>query len=85
MILAVFAIVLNPYEFLIKDYAKHSPVNPDIITLSSQTSKHQKRFFFLKTKPDSAGYPTWLQNTKESECHPAASACTTLPLTLMKI
>jgi hypothetical protein len=35
---------LKPYEYLIKDYAKNPPTNPDIITLLSQTSKHQKRF-----------------------------------------
>ena len=41
-------------------------------------------FFFL-TKPDSAGYPTWLQSTKEeTELDPAALAYTTLPLTLEK-
>lgn len=40
------------------------------------------------TKPDSAGYPTWLQSTKEetelTELDPAAPAHTTLPLTLEK-
>lgn len=42
-------------------------------------------FFFFLTKPDSAGYPTWLQSTKEeTELDPAALAHTTLPLTLEK-
>lgn len=50
MILAVLTSVLKPYEFLIKDYAKHPPVNPDIITLSSQTSKHQKRYIYIYFK-----------------------------------
>lgn len=44
-----------------------------------------KFLFFFLTKPDSAGYPTWLQSTKEeTELDPAALAYTTLPLTLEK-
>lgn len=44
-----------------------------------------KCFFFFLTKPDSAGYPTWLQSTKEeTKPDPAALAYTTLPLTLVK-
>lgn len=47
--------------------------------------KASGKFLFFLTKPDSAGYPTWLQSTKEeTELDPAALAYTTLPLTLEK-